>query len=99
MKLYEKTTDHAMNNECFRMFVKRFQWVRFYQPQPQKAPWHWQASIIGQGPYDVLVNFWPHVAKAQREGEKSVEGWEAIRLLMAQIIDENGFDSGPELIE
>lgn len=99
MNFYERTPEHAMNNECFRMFVKRLNWAQFYQPQPQKAPWYWQAIIRGEGPYDVLVNFWPHVAKAQREGEKPVKGWDAIRLLMSQIIDENGFGDGVELIE
>lgn len=96
-KCYWKDGWGRMNCEAFCMFVKSHKWIRFYQPSPQKAPWHWQCQIKGEGPYDVLVNFWPHTAKAQRDGCKSVEGWDAIRALVSQIMEENGFDDGEVL--
>jgi len=99
MNLYERTEEHQKNNECFRLFVRSFSLARFFQPSPEKSPWHWQTIVRGEGPYDVLINFWPHVAKAQKDGEKSVEGWDQIRLLMLQVIDENGFGDGSEVIE
>ena len=99
MELYERTAQHAKNNECFRQLAKRYPWIKFTQPQPVKAPWHWQCIIRGEGPYPVLVNFWPHVAKAQREHCKSVQGWEDIRLIIVKAIDENGFDDDGEVTE
>ena len=81
------------------MFMKRYDWVFFVNPNAEKAPWHVQAVIKGEGPYDALVNFWPHKAKAQREGHKVVEGWDNIRNMMSEIIEENGFDEIAEVLE
>lgn len=97
--LYWKDQTQRGNCDAFVYLARRYDWIRFYQPNPQKAPWHWQCGIRGEGPYDVIVNFWPHVAKAQREGEKSVEGWDNIRSLISQVIDENGFGDGSEVLE
>lgn len=99
MKLYQTKKSHALNNECFRMFAKRYSWVKFTQPQPEKAPWHLRCEVRGEGPYPCTINFWPHVGKAQREGENAVQGWDNIRALMTAVIEENGYDTGPELIE
>ena len=92
MELYQKTKEHEKNNEAFRMLVRRYEWMRFYQPNEIAAPWHWQCLVRGEGPYVVAINFWPHVAKAQREYCKSVQGWDEIRSLISTVIDENGFD-------
>tara|TARA_R110001632_G_scaffold1568_2_gene6901 strand:+ start:365 stop:673 length:309 start_codon:yes stop_codon:yes gene_type:complete len=92
MNLYERNQEHKKNNECFKIFVRCFNWVDIYQPQPEKSPWHWQARVVGDGTHSVIVNFWPHVAKAQRDGEKSVQGWDKIYSIMQCAINENGFD-------
>ena len=100
MMLYEKTKEHAENNDAFRKFVMRYQWAKFYQPNADKAPWHWQCRVKGKGPYDTVINIWPHIAKAQREDCKSIQGWDKIRNLMTMVIEEDGFGgSAEDLIE
>jgi len=100
MKYYAKTQEHAKNIEAFKMFKKRFEWANFYQPNAEKAPWHWQCRISGQGPYDAIINFWPHFAKTQRDGEKVKVGWDYAREIMAEAIEENGFGpAGGEVLE
>ena len=99
MELYEKTEEHSYNNDVFRAFMRRYSWAEFYQPSPGKAPWHWKCVVKGDGPYDVMINLWPHIAKAQREHCKSVEGWDKIRSLMSEAIEENGFGGVEDLIE
>lgn len=78
MQLYANPNrpDHAQNNAEFSKIIRQFPDLRLYQPSPEKAPWHWQAVI--NGPYPQLINFWPHILKAQRDGYKAVEGAEAI---------------------
>lgn len=97
MELYATKSSHRENNLGFVKLMERYSWADFKQPNKEKAPWHWQMLIQGQGPYTVLINIWPHVAKAQREGEKTVQGWMNIRSLIAQAIDENGY--GERLFE
>lgn len=99
MNLYEKTEAHAKNNDAFRKFCKRYEWAKFYQPNAEKAPWHWQCIVRGEGPYTTTINIWPHIAKAQVEGCKSVSGWDQIRLAMSLAIDANGFDEVGSLVE
>lgn len=76
------------NVAAFENFMARYEWVKFYQPQPVKAPWHVQCKIETSAA-PIIINFWPHKAKAQRDGEPSVAGWDAIRLLMSLAIDDS----------
>ena len=99
MELYETKQSHRENNENFRKFLKRFPWLKIKQPNKEKAPWHWQFEVGGEGPYTVLVNIWPHVAKAQPEGRETYLGWDSIRLMMSILIDENGYGDGVEVLE
>lgn len=90
----------AENVEVFELqIVQRFPWLKLYQPSPEKAPWHVQAEVSGENGYSVIVNFWPASMKAHREGHKAVEGIDAIRSLIAEIIDEaqQGDDFGDVL--
>lgn len=97
MRLYQTCEDHAKNNDEFKKFMQRYAWAKFYQPNAEKSPWHWKCSVRGEGPYIVEINFWPHVGKAQREYCASVRGWDNIRSLMTEIIEENGY--GGEVLE
>ena len=78
MQLYAnpQNPNHAKNNETFLRIVKEFPILKFHQPSPEKAPWHWQAKVAGDDPQ--LLNFWPHNLKGQRDGFKSVEGEDAL---------------------
>ncbi len=82
MELYANPNrqDHHENNKTFRKVIDDYHWLQKYlfQPSPDKAPWHWQAVIPGNH-YDQMVNFWPHVMKAQRDGFQSVQGEDAMR--------------------
>ena len=93
---YAKTQEHLANIEAFKEFKKMFSWanfyqVQFYQPSPEKAPWHWMCSVRGLGPYVEMINFWPHLAKVQRVHGKTLVGWDEARDVMREVIDENGF--------
>jgi hypothetical protein len=80
MQLYANPDrpDHAENNAAFLKIVKKFPHLHLHQPSPEKAPWHWQAIISGNGGYRQTLNFWPHLMKGQRDGYKSVHGSSAI---------------------
>ncbi len=81
---------HLDNIEEFRKIAERFPWLEFKQPSPKKAPWHVQAIISrGEGMDGIVLNFWPHTGKAQREHCASVQGIEAIRLMIAEAIDDS----------
>jgi len=89
MNLYQNPhdPDHTANCAAFLRVVNAFPELSFFQPSPDKAPWHWQAIVdLGRDPQ--LLNFWPHTGKAQREGFKSVEGEAAMRgIVEAAIAD------------
>ncbi len=84
---------HLDNIAEFREIAERFPWLEFKQPSPEKAPWHVQATIsCGEGMDGIVLNFWPHTGKAQRDGCASVRGLEAIRLMIAEAIDDSTED-------
>ena len=89
MALYEKTDEHVRNNQGFADLLARWPVLNqlAFQPSPEKAPWHWQAILDGAEclpPYE--FNFWPHVARANLNGSKSVEGWEKIEELVEETL-------------
>lgn len=71
---------------------------RFFQPSPQKAPWHVQA-VIDLGGDVQLINFWPHKMKGQRDGYKPVEGEHAIRGIIEQALVDAGHDHDFDFFE
>ncbi len=101
MELYEKTAEHRQNNEQFRTMMARYSWMRPFQPSSTKAPWHIQVKLTTRIGYEFYLNFWPHLAKAQMEGEKSVEGWDEIRAMISRAIDacDDGGKDDFEVIE
>lgn len=79
---------HAANVATFDRMMARFPWMKLTKPSPEKAPWHEQAVLTTDNGYHIIINFWPCSMTAQRDGEKSVEGEEAIRLMISQAIDD-----------
>lgn len=70
--------DQQRNIERFRReIVMANPDIDFFQPNYSAAPWHVQAMVGG-----IVMNFWPHNAKACNEREKSVEGFDAIKDLI-----------------
>ena len=77
MKLYWKHPHEEENVEVFKRFMRANDDVTFYKPAPMTAPWHVQAKVNG-----VLINFWPHRMKGQRDGDKSRTGYSAMQRLI-----------------
>ena len=96
MQLYEQSRAHKENNDRFREFMRRYSWVTWVQPNPEKAPWHVTGEIRGSGPYTEIINVWPHKAKASWNNGKTVKGWDEIRSLITAIIESDGYG---ELLE
>lgn len=85
MKLYREDDAECREDiAAFRRLVAEFG-LQPWQPSPERAPWHVQARV---GPAEVLVNFWPHNGKAQRDGCMSVMGESAIRDLLGEAASE-----------
>ncbi len=80
---------HRNNVALFEAIEKRYPWLELFQPSPDKAPWHEQAVIKSASGEDIWLNFWPCALKAQRDGEKSVDGIDAIRMVISQAIDDS----------
>lgn len=92
---------HCENVAMFRKIEQEFP-IGYFQPNAEKAPWHVQAVLTSANGYKIVLNFWPCAGKAQREGEKSVEGASAIRAIIRCAIDDASdpdFDDGGEVIE
>lgn len=89
MQLYanQDRQDHLDNCAAFRGLVARFPQVGFFQPSPEKAPWHVQCQIEG-----IFLNFWPHTGKAQREYCPSVVGCAAAESLIQSTLAEASDD-------
>ena len=75
--------DHLDNCAAFRGLMARFPQLNFHQPSPEKAPWHVQCQVGG-----IILNFWPHTGKAQREYCPSVVGWSAAETLIEGVLAE-----------
>jgi hypothetical protein len=86
MQLYWTTPEQEINCAAFETFMRRFHWVEFIQPSPEKAPWHVQAWIRCANNYVVIVNFWPHKLKGQYDGQ-AVEGMDALAKMLWCALD------------
>lgn len=69
----------AGNCEAFQSIVEDYPSIHFFQPSPDKAPWHVQA-FLADG--EIELNFWPHKIKGQRRPMASVEGEGKIRAMI-----------------
>ncbi len=87
LDFYAKTPQHIRNNQEFLDIMARYPWMKLYQPNADKAPWHVQAKLTTAIGYTIFLNFWPHVAKAQMDGEGAVQGWDAIKAMICRAID------------
>lgn len=74
---YRPDYETAQNCEAFDAIIRQFPQIEFFQPSPGKAPWHVQAVIETDGE-PIILNFWPHRLKCQRQPLRSVEGTLAI---------------------
>lgn len=88
----------AYENELCAEFddlIRTYPDIHFFQPSPDKAPWHVQAAIDTGGD-NIVLNFWPHKMKGNRDGSHSVEGGLALRALIdAAIADRSGASDDP----
>lgn len=76
VQLYWKHSEREV--EWFISFMDRHRDLSFFQPSPEKAPWHVQCKLDN----GVLVNFWPHAFKAMiQDCPPTVSGAEADDLI------------------
>lgn len=86
--------------EAFDDMIKDFPDIHFFQPSPDKAPWHVQAIFdMGVAEEPIVLNFWPHKTKGQRQPMPAVEGGNAIRMLIVEAIEEQENPSAFEVLE
>lgn len=78
-----KKPHHSGNVAMFERIARDVP-LAYHQPNEALAPWHVQAVIPGR--YPVILNFWPCAGKAQREGERAVQGESAIREMIRQAL-------------
>lgn len=97
--LYSTSAKHDRENEQFEALVRRYEWADFYRPNAEKSPWHWVCVVRGKGPYVANINIWTTTARGQREGMPSVKGWDEIRRLITEAIEEDGFGPDHGVIE
>lgn len=81
MKLYARPNDFNQRRkvQLFRDLMDLNNDIRFFQPDPECAPWHVKAPVGS-----VMMNFWPHLLKGNIEGQKSVTGFHELRALIGR---------------
>lgn len=100
MQYFFRDTYEAELCDEFDALTRQYPQIRFFQPSPDKAPWHVQAILDAADGVPIVLNFWPHKQKAQRQGEYSREGCNAAREVIkaalrdqgALLIDRHSFD-------
>ena len=100
MQYYFRDSFEAEEVGEFDQLTLDYPYIRFFQPSPEKAPWHVQAFLDTGDAEPIVLNFWPHKTKGQRQGAYSVEGMSAIRGLIeealrdqsAMLADSTAFD-------
>jgi len=75
---------HAQNVAAFEKVMSEFPELELYMPAPDIAPWHVQASLKTVFGYNMYLNFWPCALKAQRDGEKALQGVEEVRSMLSR---------------
>ncbi len=77
---------HPLASEYFDDIVASYPNLKFYQPAPDKAPWHVQCVLDVEGEDDIVLNFWPHKMKGQRQPLHAVEGVAAMHALIEEAL-------------
>lgn len=93
-----QSAKQCANVHAFKKIAERYDWIEFSQPNPEAAPWHVVGLIRYNGGTPIVVNFWPHKCKAQREDCGSVQGYEAIRNMISECIEDSQ-DDDLEVVE
>ncbi len=82
----QKQTDNAI---MFVGICDRFPWMGFHQPNKAQSPWLWRELVRWEDGPAIVIDFWPHKGKAQRDGSSVVVGVSAIRQVIAKAIDDS----------
>lgn len=88
LQYYYRDQYEAEACDEFDALTKEYPAIRFFQPSPERAPWHVQCVIEMADGDPATLNFWPHKRKAQRQYCHSREGEEAAR----QVIEDALWD-------
>jgi hypothetical protein len=79
MQYYFRDSYEATLCDDFDEITRQYPKIHFFQPSPDKAPWHVQAILDAADGVPIVLNFWPHKAKASRQGSFALEGQTAAR--------------------
>jgi len=90
MQYYFRDDFERGNCQKFDAVIEYYPDIRFFQPSPDKAPWHVQAILPIEDAETIILNFWPHKAKSQRKPMCAVEGFAAMRALINEAIADAG---------
>lgn len=83
----------------FQKLVQSYPQVLFFQPSPDKAPWHVQAVFNTANSDPIVLNFWPHKDKGQRQPMPAVEGIDALFRLVEEAIKDAETEEPFDVIE
>lgn len=72
----------------FIALAKRYEWLDLRQPN-SASPWHWAGYVPCHDGTCIVLNFWPHKGRAQREDRPSVAGYDAIRAMISEAIEDS----------
>lgn len=76
---------HTTNCAAFETFMREWKWVKFFQPNPERAPWHVVCMLETEAGDTITVNFWPHKLQGQYKGP-SVIGMAKLHDIMRQAV-------------
>ena len=93
---FYKNMDQFINVQEFAFHADRNNFLAFYWPNYDAAPWHLQAMFHITSEEETELNFWPHKSKGQFEHEKAIEPMSAffaeLSKRVKQANDEDDFD-------
>lgn len=81
--------EQVENIALFQNIMDAYPSLKFFQPSPDRAPWHVQVIFDPPTGEAMALNFWPHRMKAQRwTGGKAEEGHGAVVSAIEEAIDD-----------
>ena len=93
---FYKDMEQFINVQEFVFHADRNNFLAYYWPNYEAAPWHLQATFYITSEEETELNFWPHKSKGQFKYEKAIEPMSAFFAELSKRIkqpnDEDDFD-------
>jgi hypothetical protein len=68
MQLYDNDGTYKEECKIFEQIISQYPQLHFFQPSPEKAPWHVQVIMDSDAGREGELNFWPHKLKVSYRG-------------------------------